>query len=296
MKFQSTEHTISNTHKSHQFEVSDFRFLGCFTASWSLSRIARLVVFVLALALTSQLHAALVISAGEASFTFNEGTSLALDEFDAYFNDLATRSQTLSDAAPGNAAFTETASDVSLLDPIRPFGDVPIPFPGTPGSTRTRQLTTLEIENPGDVLSSWSTSDDAFGFVGGVSLGEQIALTSMQRWSGPLLYGDFALRNTGSKLVLTSNIDFLNAEFADIGNPMIGVTGNTLTITGDLLIGEAQAFLDPSAPVGTDFGDITFTATLTAVPEPSSMLLLAVGTGAVAIVRRRRKLSLTANA
>jgi hypothetical protein len=232
---------------------------------------------------------AVSITGGSATITLQEGKANGISVFDAYFNDLATRAQTLADAAPGNEAFTRPAAGTVLLsDPVRPAGVVP--YPGTPGATRSKQLTTLDVD-PSDVLGGWTTSNDAFAFVGNTTLGEQIALTSMTRWTGPftgsLLYGDFALRYTGSKLVLTSNIDFLNAAFAEIGSPSISVIGNTLTITGDLLIAGGLSVLDPSAVPGTDFGDFSLTATL--VPEPSSVVLAAAAGVGVCLGYRRRK-------
>jgi hypothetical protein len=252
---------------------------------------------VICLALTNRAALAVTIVSGSATLVIQEGKANGIQEFDAYFNASATRAQTLSDPAPGNEPFMETPADpatgsVTLIDPVRPFGVTPVPFPGTPGSTRSPQKTTLDI-NPSNVLGTWSTSNDAFAFVGNSTLGEQIALTSMQRYTGPytgsLLYGDFALRYTGSKLVLTSNIDFLSAAFADIGSPVISVVGNTLTITGDLLIGGGLNVLDPSAIPGTDFGDFTLTATL--VPEPSSMALVSAAIGCVAfsVIRKRQR-------
>ncbi|MEQ8667864.1 MAG: hypothetical protein RIC12_01745 [Pirellulales bacterium] len=233
-----------------------------------------------------------MISGGEATLTITEGVANGISAFDAYFNDLASRAETLGDAAPGNEPFiTPSAGVVEVVDPIRPGGEVPVPYPGTPGSSRSRQITTLDVD-PNDVLGSWSVSNDAFAFVGNATLGEQIAFTSMQRYTGPftgsLLYGDFGLRYTGSKLVLTSNIDFPNAAFADIGNPSISVVGNTLTITGDLLVGGGLNVLDPSAIPGTDFGDFSMTATI--VPEPSSIILGSIAGLGLALFGLRHRL------
>jgi hypothetical protein len=229
---------------------------------------------------------AVAISGGSAILTLGEGTANSISVFNAYFNETATRAQTLSDPAPGNVPFTvPSAGVVQLVDPVRPSGVIPVPYPGTPGASRSPQLTTLDVE-PADVLGNWSASNDAFVFVGNSTLGEQIAFTSMQRWSGPftgsLLYGDFALRyvpsravGTNSGLVLTSNIDFLGAAYADLANASIVVNGNTLSITGDLLISGGLTALDPSAVLGTNFGTFALTAQL--VPEPASVAMAAVG-------------------
>ncbi len=232
---------------------------------------------VAALALTTLPASATLyrVTGGSAAFTLTEGTAASIFEFDAYFDDTRTRAQVLADAAPGNAPFIETATSVTLSDPIRPYGVV-ASIPG-----RTPQVTTLEFDDS-DVLGSWSLSDDAFGFTGSTTLGEQIALTGMQRYTGPftgaLVYGDFALRRTSAnELKLTSNIDFVNAEFASILNPTISILGNTLTISGDLRIDEALQLLDFTAVPGTDFGDFTLTATIQAVPEPSALALFGLG-------------------
>ena len=103
-----------------------------------------------------------------------------------------------------------------------------------------------------------------------------------------MLYGDFALRRTSAtELKLTSNIDFVNAEFASILNPTITIVGNTLTISGDLLIDQALQLLDCTAVPGTDFGDFTLTATIQAVPEPSALALF--GLGVLLPLLKRRK-------
>ena len=78
------------------------------------------------------------------------------------------------------------------------------------------------------------------------------------------------------------------AAFADIGSPVISVIGNTLTISGNLLIGGGLSVLDPTAVPGTDFGDFVLTATL--VPEPSSIALGSMaGVGSIGVVWRRRR-------
>ena len=235
---------------------------------------------------TRSLLAAVV--GGSAVITLQEGVAAATGEFDAYFSALKTRAESLSGPAPGDAAFTETPTDpasgtVVLTDPIRPLAETPVN-----GDGRTRQATTLQIENLSNVLGSWTTSDDAISFVGSTTLGEQIGFTSMQRWTGPftgsLLFGDFGLRYTGSKLVLASNIDFIGAAYADIGSPNISVRGNELTIQGDLLIGGGLALLDASAVPGTDFGDITITAILAEPPivtDPNISISGATGPGGV---------------
>lgn len=248
---------------------------------------------------------AAIIQSGWVDITLTEGVANGIYEFDAYFNDAATRAETLADAAPGNAAFVETPTDpatgtVTLIDPIRPSGEIPSPYPGTPGASRSRQITTLDFD-PSDILGSWTPSNDAFAFVGNTTLGEQIALTSMQRWTGPftgmLLYGDFSLRyvpgrvdSVRSGLVLTSNIDFPNAAFADIGNATIDISGNTLTIQGDLLVSGGLNVLDPSAIPGTDFGNFSLTAQV--VPEPASVVLLLLGgLIVIGVAHTRRKQS-----
>lgn len=245
---------------------------------------------------------AVAISGGSATLTLTEGTANSISVFNAYFDETATRAQTLSDPAPGNAPFTApSAGIVQLIDPVRPSGVIPVPYPGTPGASRSKQLTTLDVE-PSDVLGNWSASNDAIIFVGNSTLGDQIAFTSMQRWSGPftgsLLYGDFALRYVPSRavgansgLVLTSNIDFLGAAYADLANASISVTGNTLSITGDLLISGGLTALDPGAVLGTNFGTFALTAQL--VPEPTSIAMAAMGAIGLVVVglRRRRKLA-----
>lgn len=212
------------------------------------------------------------ITSGSVTMTITEGMANSISEFDAYFDESKSRTETLSDAAPGNAPFVEDASGVALTDPIRPYGVVPSPFPGVPGSSRSPQKTTL-VFDPADVMGTWTLSNDSFGFTGNTTTGEQIALTSMQRYTGPfngsLIYGDFAIRRTSAtELKLTSNIDFLNAEFASITNPVISIVGDTLTISGAMQIDQSLFLLDSSAVVGTTFGSFTLTATIAPVPQP----------------------------
>lgn len=261
-----------------------------------------------------------VVTGGSATWTVNEGFSDALGWLDANFSGSKTRAQTLSEPATGDGFYDRlsgasgtlgtsttpgvngTPGTVVVGDSIRPFGVAPLndaggTTPGTPGSSRTRQATTLDFD-PADVLGSWSTSLDLGAFVGTGVLGEQIAFTAMQRYGGPftgvLVYGDYGLRYTGTKLTLTSNIDFLNAAFADIGNPQITVAGNTLKITGDLLVSGGLNVLDPSSQIGENFGQFSMTATFTpAVPEPTAGVLGLMGGigGWMAMIRRQSKKS-----
>ncbi len=212
------------------------------------------------------------ITSGSVAMTITEGQANSVSEFDAYFDESKSRAETLADVAPGNAPFVAGASGVTLTDPIRPYGVVPNPFPGVPGSSRSPQKTTL-VFDPADVIGSWTLSNDSYGFTGNITKGEQIALTSMQRYTGPftgvLLYGDFAIRRTSATdLKLTSNIDFLNAEFASITNPVISVVSNTLTISGALRIDQGLFLLDSSAIPGTVIGSFILTASIAPVPPP----------------------------
>ena len=71
----------------------------------------------------------------------------------------------------------------------------------------------------------------------------------------------------------------------DIGNANISVTGNTLSITGDMLLSDGLIALGfPQSNLGLDAGDFNFTATL--VPAPGAAALLGVG-GLLAARRRR---------
>ncbi len=233
---------------------------------------ARLILAAITALQCSASAALYQITSGSAFLNITEGLANSISEFDAYFDETKSRAETLSDAAPGNAPFIEDSSGVTLADPIRPYGVVPSPFPGVPGSSRSPQKNTL-VFDPADVMGTWTLSNDSFGFTGNVTKGEQIALTAMQRYTGPfngtLIYGDFAIRRTSAtELKLTSNIDFLNAEFASITNPVISIVGNTLTITGALQIDQALFLLDSSAVVGTTFGNFTLTATIAPVPPP----------------------------
>jgi hypothetical protein len=259
------------------------------------------------------LATAAVIESGSVAMTLQEGQANSIGWLDAYFTAATSRSSTLSLPAPGNAPINRisgapgtigtavtpgvpgTPGLVEITDPVRPFGEVPLT-----GDGRTRQRTTLDFD-PANVLGTWNASSEVAGgaFILGGGTSEQIALTSMQRWGGPfsgvLIYGDFALRyvparagtvtvgGTRSGLVLTSNIDFLDAAFADIGNATITSDGSTLTISGDLLIAPGLTLLDPGAQLGLSFGTFALTA---AVPGPGASALLGVG-GLLGMRRRR---------
>lgn len=263
----------------------------------------------LALSLAPVASAA-VVTSGSATWTVNEGFASSLGWLDANFSESKTRAQVLSPSqtsdapynrvsgasgtlgTPTTAGFGNTPGQVIVGDSIRGFGVPPLndaggTTPGAPGSSRTRQATTLDFD-PSNILGTWSKSTDSFGFTS--ANGEQIGFTNMQRWGGPftgvLVYGDFGLRyNTANQLVLTSNIDFLNAEFATIGSPVISLLdSDTFRISGRLLTGEGLFILDQSAGIGTDFGSIVIDVNF--VPAPGAAVLLGVG-GLLATRRRR---------
>ena len=242
------------------------------------------------LAVSTATAAEVGIVSGSATMSFDLPTFLGqspLNTFDAAFGITETRDQLLN--LPGN---NPSASQTWVTNPV-----------GTPSPTgRTIQGTTLTID-PSNVLGTWGgvTSDFGAFAIGG----EQIGFGGMTRWTldpgipGVLLFGDWALRysparagtfagsttNVRSGLVLTSNIDFANATFVDIGNANISVTGNTLSITGDMLLSDGLIVLGfPQSNLGLDAGDFNFTATL--VPAPGAAALLGVG-GLLAARRRR---------
>ena len=242
------------------------------------------------LAVGSATAAEVGIAGGSATMTFDLPTFLGqspLNTFDAAFGITETRDQLLN--LPGNSP---SASQIWVTNPV-----------GTPSPRgRTIQGSTLTID-PANVLGTWGAVASDFGaFAIG---GEQIGFGGMTRWTldpgipGVLLFGDWALRysparagtfagsttNIRSGLVLTSNIDFASATFVDIGNANISVTGNTLSITGDMLLSDGLIALGfPQSNLGLDAGDFNFTATL--VPAPGAAGLL--GFGGLLAARRRR--------
>ena len=230
------------------------------------------------------------IASGSATMSFDLNVMLGqtpLSSFNAAFGITETRAQCLS--LPGN----NPGSTVSwAINPV-----------GTPSPAgRQIQGSNLTID-PTDVLGTWTSGSDSGVFLSG---GEQIGFGGMTRWGvnpafggGTLLFGDWGLRYSSSRagtaagasgnirsgLVLTSNIDFPNATFADIGNLSILVNGNQMSITGDLLVSDALIALGfPQANLGLDVGDFSLTATL--VPAPGAAALLGLG-GLIAARRRR---------
>jgi hypothetical protein len=213
---------------------------------------------------------------GSAVFSINEAASAAntpLTTISAFFGSSETRAQILADPGvaftPGNLPFPAQPYTVS-----NPTG-------------RTLQATNVDLD-PADLLGSWTPATGDYGaFVVG---GEQIGLSGMTRWTGTytgvLLFGDFALRyspsrtgvvrhgNTLSGLVLTSNIDFVNAAYADLANVTITSLPNSqFTITGDLVYSDGFSALtgDPNDN-GIDFGNFTFTGTLASVVPPQPQI------------------------
>jgi hypothetical protein len=213
------------------------------------------------------------LASGEMVMSVDQSASAAntlVTTLEAFFGTTENRDECLS--GPG------VLFDASTLD----FPVLPAVVINPPG--RALQATNADLD-PADILGSWAPATNDFGmFVIG---GEQVGLGGMMRWTGnftgKLIFGDFALRhspsragvvrqgNTLSGLVLTSNIDFGNAAYADLANVTISpVVNRQFTITGDLVYSDGFAALtgDPG-DAGVDFGNFTFSGTFAsqALPE-----------------------------
>jgi len=218
------------------------------------------------------------IESGTATMMFNLPAFLGqtpLNTFNAAFGIIETRSQVLSEL-PGNNPGPSVTWKLNPAGTPSPLG-------------RLVQGTTLAIE-PSDVLGSWGAASYIGPFLFG---GEQIGFGGMTRWTldpgtpGILLFGDWAIRfspiragtlagltnNVRSGLVITSNIDFPDATFVDIGNVNITVNGRLLTITGDLLISDALIVLGfPESNLGLNIGRFKLSAKI--APAPSEGVLV----------------------
>lgn len=195
---------------------------------------------------------------GTAQIEFDLPTLLGqtpLDQFDAVFGIRETRSDLLY--ADGNSP--------------GPIATWTLNWPGIASpSGRTIQPSTLKF-NKANLLGTWGTGTDLGAFLSG---GEQIGFGGITRfeldpdYAGILLFGDWGLRYSPSRhdatrsgLVLTSNIDFANAVFADVGQLTTSVVGSTLTITGHLLISDGLILLGfPDENYLLDIGELTITA------------------------------------
>lgn len=231
------------------------------------------------------------VGSGTGLIAFDLNTLLGqtpLNSFDAAFGITETRAECL--ALPGNDPGSTVWWDVNPVGTPSPAG-------------RQIQGTTLTVD-PNDIFGSWSPATNDNGVF--VSGGEQVGFGGMTRWTldpgipGVLLFGDWALRfsssragtfagstqNIRSGLVLTSNIDFPNAAFGDIGNLRTSLVGNTLTISGDILLSDALIALGfPQSNLGLDIGDFRLTMELVPTPGVAAALGLAAACGS----RRRRR-------
>lgn len=109
-----------------------------------------------------------------------------------------------------------------------------------------------------------------------------IGLAGVTRWTvdpdlggGQLVFGDYSLAyNSGDdRWELSNNIDFAVVAFWILNETLTTGAGDAFTLTGDLIGAPLLGLLIPGA-IGQDFGNITFTAPPTSVPEPGAGLLL----------------------
>lgn len=238
-----------------------------------------------------RLEAELILG-GTATFTFDEALAQSVSpvyDLNAVFKGTQSYIETLDSSNPGDPFDQVTGTTSTVTFAVN--GTTPAVITGRPNNAAT----TLDYD-ANDLLGSWTAGTDIGAFLLG---GEQIGIQGMTRWvgdfTGSLLFGDFAVRHAPGRangvrsgLVLTSNVDFANATFADLANIQSSVSAQSISITGDLLYADGFALLtnDPT-DAGQRFG--TFMLNLTTVPEPSTGLL---GLGALAMVavraRRRR--------
>lgn len=214
-----------------------------------------------ALASTAAIHAQEVsITGGTATLTYDLPVLLAN-----------------SPLAGFNAVFgiTESYDEVVSLPNNNPPASVSwaLNLPGTANPQgRGVQSNTLELD-PADILGTWTPGNDVGPFLSG---GEQIAFGGLTRFSldpginGQLLFGDWGLRyapgradKVRSGLVLTSNLTFAHAVFADLGHADISASGGQLLISADMLISDALILLGfPESSMGLRIGTLVIAADL----------------------------------
>lgn len=149
----------------------------------------------------------------------------------------------------------------------------------TQPALRARQATNLDVDFS-NVLATWGPA-------------EQIGIDSVLRTNvdplfggGVIGLGDYALRNQGGTLALVNNLS-LSAVAFTIGNASFVDLGNGFSLSGDLLSGQGISDLTLGfVPTGTNVG--TFSMSVSAVPEPSSVVLLCATAGGLAIRLRKR--------
>jgi len=209
------------------------------------------------------------LTCGSATIAFDLPVLLGetpLNQLDAVFGITETRDQLLS--LPGNNPSPVITWELNL--------------PGTPSPTgRLIQATTLVISHD-NVLGTWQPGNDVGPFLSG---GEQIGFGGMTRFTldpginGILLFGDWALRyapgradGLRSGLVLTSNIDFPSAVFADIGSASITANEDQITINGDVLVSDGLIVLGfPPSNYLLDIGNFSLTARLASSFPPGDI-------------------------
>ena len=185
----------------------------------------------------------------------------------------------------------ETATGADLLAGI---GGDPIIVPGSGLVTLGANVNGLAVSNPGGRARQTTSLDVDFANVLSTwGAGERIGIDAVLRTvvtpgfgGGVIGIGDYSLENNSGVLTLFNNLQFKASAFT-LGAPIFIDNGNGFSVSGSLLVANDLSGLTGGfVPTGTNVG--SFSMSVTAVPEPSSLALLDVASIGMTLYRRRK--------